>query len=179
MTTISIRPVREARERDFRDCSTFDHYLLGNARIVSSNTLPSPGAAIRVYGGREFGSQVNRRLELRNSEWLKPTLKAMAALPWEKDNWTTGGTRTQLASVAKMLSLLAKVLGNHTPPPNVVPTWRGGVQVEWHRNGVYLEIEADPQEEIEYFFKSSTEENEGLAWSDLDLLTEYVRSLTE
>ncbi len=179
MTTISIRPVREARERDLGDSSTFDHYLLGNARIVSSNTLPPTGAAIRVYGGREFGWHVNRRLELRNSAWLKPTLKAMAALPWQKDNWTTGGKRTQPAAVAKMLSLLAKVLDNHTPPPNVVPTWRGGVQVEWHRNGVYLEIEADPQGEIEYFFKRFTEENEGLAWSDLDRLTEYVRALTE
>ena len=51
--------------------------------------------------------------------------------------------------------------------------------MEWHRNGVYLEIEADPHEEMEYFFKSSTEENEGLAWKDLDRLTEYVRALTE
>ena len=177
MTTISIRPVREARERDFGDCSTFNNYL-GTARVVSSNTFPSLGDAT-VYIGREFERGSHRGLELLNTEWFKPTLKAIAALPWRNDNWTSGGARTQPAAVAKMLSLLAKILDNHTPPPNVVPTWRGGVQVEWHRNGVYLEIEADPQEEIEYFFKSSTEENEGLAWSELDRLTEYVRALTE
>ena len=178
MTTISIRPVREARERDFRDCSTFDHYLLGKARTVSSNTLPSIGDAT-VYSGREFEGRSNRGQELLNTEWFNPTLQAMAALPWRTDNWTSGGKRTQRVAVVKMLSLLAKILDNRTPSPNVVPTWRGGVQVEWHRNGVYLEIEADPHEEMEYFFKSSTEENEGLAWRDLDRLTEYVRALTE
>ncbi len=178
MTTISIRPVREARERNFWDSSTFDHYQLGKARVVSSNTLMSLGDAT-VYTGREFEGRSNRGQELLNTKWFNPTLQAVAALPWRTDNWTSGGTRTQLAAVAKMLSLLAKILDNRTPPPNVVPTWRGGVQVEWHRNSVYLEIEVDPHEEMEYFFKSSTEENEGVAWSDLDRLTEYVRALTE
>ena len=178
MTTISIRPVREARERDYWDSSTFDHYLLGKARVVSSNTLLSIGDAT-VYTGREFEGRSNRGQELLNTEWFNPTLQAMAALPWRTDNWTAGGKRTQRVAVVKMLSLLAKILDNRTLPPNVVPTWRGGVQVEWHRNGVYLEIEADPHEEMEYFFKSSTEENEGLAWKDLDRLTEYVRALTE
>ena len=177
MTTISIRPVRETRERDFRDSSTFNDYL-GTAGIVSSNTLPWLGDAT-VYNSREFGGRSKRGQELLNTEWFNRTLQAMAALPWRTDNWTSGGKRTQRVAVAKMLSLLATILDNRTPPPNVVPTWRGGVQVEWQKNSVYLEIEADPHEEMEYFFKSPTEENEGIAWSDLDRLTEYVRALTE
>ena len=177
MTTISIEQVRETRERDLSDSSIFNNFV-SNARVVPSNTLPLPDIATH-YVGRRFEGRANRWQELHKTNWFNPTLQAMAALPWRTDNWTSGGKRTQRAAVANMLSLLAKILDNRTPPPNVVPTWRGGVQVEWHRNSVYLEIEADPHEEMEYFFKSSTEENEGQAWSNLDRLTEYVRALIE
>ena len=159
MTTISIRPVREARERDFSDSSTFNGFW-GNAGFISIRIHPLPDIAT-VYTGNEFEERANRWQELLKTAWFNPTLQAMATLPWRTDNWTSGGKRTQPAAVANMLSLLAKVLDNRTPPPNVVPTWRGGVQVEWHRNSVYLEIEADPHEEMEYFLRAPPKRTRG------------------
>ncbi len=182
MTTISIRPVREAHEWDFLDSSTFNDYLR-NARVVSSKTPTLPDIAINVHGTRaynswEFEGWVNQWRELCMAEWFTPTLKAMAALPWGSDNWTTGGRRTQPTAVANMLKILVDVLDSHTPPPSIGPTWSGGVQAEWHRNNVDFEIEVDPQGEIEYFFSSPNEEREGRVWDDLDQLAKYVQAIT-
>ena len=110
--------------------------------------------------------------------WFMPTLQAMEALPWQTDDWTSGGKRTQADAIVGVLSILAKVLDNRALPPSVVPTWSGGVQVEWHVNNVDLEIEAGPQGEIEYFFKSPDEEREGKARDDLDQLAKYAQAVS-
>ena len=77
-----------------------------------------------------------------------------------------------------MLKILVAVLDDCTPPPSVVPTWSGGVQVEWHRNNLDFEIEADPQGGVEYFFRGPDEEHEGQAWDDIGQLAKYVRAVT-
>jgi hypothetical protein len=176
MTTIQIRPVREAREWDSSDSSTFNDYLR-NSRVVSINTFWSPDITSDIYGVGEVEWRAKGRRDLRRTEWFISTLQATAALLWLTDNWTSGGKRTQKAAVANMLTLLIEVLDNRTPPPSVVPTWRGGVQVEWHRNGIDFEIESDPQGGIEYFFKSPTEEREGRAWNNLSQLVKYARAV--
>ena len=78
-----------------------------------------------------------------------------------------------------MLSLLAHALDSRVPPPTVVPTSEGGIQVEWHRNGVDLEIESAPSGQVEFFFASQSEEYEGSAWEELDRLAEYARTVME
>ena len=110
-------------------------------------------------------------------KWIVPTLQGMEALPWEDDDWVTDGKRTQPAAARELLRVLFKVLDSQCPPPAVVPTWRGGVQAEWHRNNVDLEIEADPESGVEYFFKSPAEECEGQTWEELDRLAQYALAI--
>ena len=43
-----------------------------------------------------------------------------------------------------------------TPPPAVVPTVRGGVQLEWHRGGIDLEIEIQSPSEIRLFLEDAS-----------------------
>ena len=87
------------------------------------------------------------------STWVEPTIKAILALPWDRDNWADGATRTQPEAAANLLMVLMNTLNADTPPPtSIVPTWRGGVHAEWHIAGFDLEIEADPSGEIEYNF---------------------------
>ena len=96
--------------------------------------------------------------ELYSREWAIPTIQAMANLLRMADNWTSGGKRTHPAAVDSMLTILAEILDDRTPPPGVVPTWSGGVQVEWHRNSVDFEIEADPRGGIDSLVKTRFEE---------------------
>lgn len=146
------------------------------ARSTNDNPRPSE-VTIDVCHGLEIKLPAKEWQKLRKADWFAPTRRAMASLPWDTDDWTVGGTRTQPAAVASMLTMLVKLLDNRTPPPTVVPTWRGGVQVEWHRKNLDLEIEADPQGQIEYFFSGPDEEREGRACDDIGRLVEYARAV--
>ena len=109
--------------------------------------------------------------------WFEPTIQAMLALPWDNDNWNDDAAATHPGAAATLLMVLVSVLDDATPPPDIVPTWRGGVQAEWHRNGVDLEIEADPDGALEYYFRSPTEEHEESALPNVEKLTRLARSV--
>ena len=114
--------------------------------------------------------------ELRDAKWFIPTLDALTALPRDSDI-ETSNLRSTETSILETLTILAKILDSRTPPPSVVPTWDGGVQVEWHRNGVDLEIEISPDGNAEYFFASPNEEHEGAARDEIERLTKYARTV--
>jgi hypothetical protein len=72
-------------------------------------------------------------------------IKRLAMLP---TNWDSYGAATiQSDAAARGLLLLSEVLKDDSPTPSMVPTSTGGVQFEWHRSGIDLEIEVDPNEE--------------------------------
>jgi hypothetical protein len=94
-------------------------------------------------------------------EWLgqnEATLEELLKLP---ANWNSyGATPIRPDAVQAARDILGKIVRSDTPQPAVVPTVRGGVQLEWHTQGIDLEIEIpesgqfhvwyeDPQEEIE------------------------------
>jgi len=47
--------------------------------------------------------------------------------------------------------LLAQLLEVHSPAPIVVPTVRGGIQLEWHSKGINIEVYIDSSETISFF----------------------------
>ncbi len=181
MTTIALSPSLNVQEWHSPDSATFNDFLQVPPLVPTSETISSPDTEIYVHDNRVIDIEVRpiRGQNLHAMEWFYPTLRAMAALPWRTDNWSSGATRTQGAAIACMVETLLEVLDSHTPPPAVVPTWNGGVQVEWHRNGIDLEIEVDPEGEIEYFFKSPDEEYEGRISGDFSPLSEYARAVLE
>lgn len=94
-------------------------------------------------------------------------------------NWSAGAKPIDMSAIKSTLELLTKILVNDTPPPSVVPTWDGGVQVEWHCNGVDLEIEVSADQESEYYFfdHRSNEEAEGKVRGNVDQISRYVKKL--
>ena len=112
-------------------------------------------------------------------QWFEPVVKAMAGLPWDDDNWNDDAKPTQPDAAARLLVLLTDILDDATPPPHMIPTWRGGLQAEWHEKGGYLEIESDPDGWLEYYFWNDSEEYEGpLTADDLPELIRRVRLLS-
>jgi hypothetical protein len=74
--------------------------------------------------------------------WLERTLERLNHLLTLPPNWDSyGGKCIYLDDVLRALRLLAAVMGDRTPPPQIVPTSKGGVQLEWHEQGIDLEIE--------------------------------------
>ena len=114
---------------------------------------------------------------LRETAWFPATIDAFEALPCHADGWATGATRTQPAAIEELLRVLVEVLDSQAPPPCIVPTHEGGVQAEWHCNGVDLEIEVTPAGAIQYYFKSSHVQDEGQAAGDLSALAQYAQAV--
>ena len=125
---------------------------------------------------QELNVSLDSARELPDTKWFTPTRDALTALLQDSDIGIPNSRSTETSALGA-LTILAKILDSRTPPPSVVPTWDGGVQVEWHRNGVDLEIEISPTGEAEYFFASPDEEREGPAWDQIERLTKYARTI--
>lgn len=73
--------------------------------------------------------------------WVMPTAEAFADLLELPVGWNSyNANAVDPRAIELAGALLAGVMEESTPPPTVVPTVRGGVQLEWHRNGLDLEI---------------------------------------
>ncbi len=113
-------------------------------------------------------------------QWLEAVrhaIEPIAALP---DNWDgEGAQRIQSAVLDAALRTLEQILPSRTPPPQIVPTHRAGIQVEWHRNGKDLEIEFAPGSPTTfYFYDSQTQvEREGALQSNAPLIRELADQL--
>lgn len=74
--------------------------------------------------------------------WLETTSSSLCDLLALPANWDSyGAPAIQAQSVIASSDLLRAIMRNDTPPPAVVPTSQGFVQLEWHQNGFDLEIE--------------------------------------
>lgn len=113
------------------------------------------------------------------TRWLSETISAICRLPWDDNSRPDDRKPPQPAAAANLLWLLINVLEENTlPPTSIIPTWRGGVQAEWHVNGFDLEIDCSPDGSIEYNFAGpNVEEYEGPIDETLEQLRAHVRLL--
>jgi hypothetical protein len=87
-----------------------------------------------------MGTSIER--ENKEPAWLMPVIKVMGELLSLPENWDSyGARRISPEATAFALQLLSETMRADTPVPAVVPTSRGGVQLEWHTRGIDLEVE--------------------------------------
>jgi len=117
------------------------------------------------------------------SAWLMQTLKSLAKLLNLPPNWDSYGALPIDSGCAEFaLSILIQIMGDPTPPPSIVPTVSGGVQLEWHMKGIDLEIEvSSPTQGQYYVFDHCTgSEQEGSVPEGLNnLKAEVLAKLSE
>jgi len=118
---------------------------------------------------KQFEKQSKIKLELEKLLQLEP-------------NWDTyGGSQIDPKCVAAALNLLSNILLDSTALPSVVPTSRGGLQLEWHACGADLEIEFFSATHVRGLFKDI---DSGASWEkdlsfDLRPLTDAVKTLSQ
>jgi hypothetical protein len=95
-------------------------------------------------------------------DWVQPTLSRLGQLLTLPRDWDSyGGWPVDPACAWAAWQLLLTLMIENTPVPTLVPTSRGGVQIEWHAKGIDLEIEVlTPGEFIVSFEDAVT----GQAW---------------
>lgn len=112
--------------------------------------------------------------------WLPPTVEKLAQLLSLGANWDSHGARPidpQLPLAA--LRLLASVIRNGSPPPEVVPTSRGTIQLEWHRDGVDLEIDVRSPDVYRVCYESSTDSWQRELKADVSPVAAVIAQLTD
>ncbi len=119
-------------------------------------------------------------LETPFPAWLKPTIQAFIDLLQLPQNWDGYGAvqvREQLAQQALMV--LVEVMENDAPSPSVVPLSDGGVQIEWHRRGLNIEIEfpADEAPGYCYYEDDGDLESEGRVSRNYERIQAYIATL--
>lgn len=76
--------------------------------------------------------------------WSYEMLARISELGELEDDWDSYGARpVDPHCAAAAADLLLSFLGPSAPKPSIVPTSRGGIQLEWHRAGADLEIEIE------------------------------------
>ncbi|MEQ1570315.1 MAG: hypothetical protein ABMA64_32070 [Myxococcota bacterium] len=93
------------------------------------------------------------------------------------ENWNSYRSRRVDETLLKdALELLARLLTPDVAVPDVVPTARGGIQIEWHTPNEDLEIEVCELGRYQVFRRRGDEERDFVVLDDLTEITSLVRS---
>jgi hypothetical protein len=77
--------------------------------------------------------------------WLPIAIEHAAKLLSLPFNWDgEGGPPVQYKPIQNALNALCSIMNEHSALPQWTPTSAGGVQLDWHENGIDLEIELPP-----------------------------------
>ena len=93
----------------------------------------------------------------RNSEkkpsWIRPTFSKMQELANLHPGWDSHEADSVVADSAfSAVEVLNETMSPDIESPWIVPTARGGIQMEWHKPQVDLEIEIDPNGMASVFY---------------------------
>jgi hypothetical protein len=103
----------------------------------------------------------------------------LASLP---ANWDSYGSRPlSVSAVKRSFNLLPQLLAPSAPEPVMVPTSDGGVQFEWHRSGIDVEIRVPQQGPVSFLVAdaSTGQEVEGEGNLDLQTIREALERLSQ
>jgi hypothetical protein len=104
--------------------------------------------------------------------WLTDTEEALQKLLSLPPNWDSYDARPIAPEIVRSaVELLRKTARAETPRPTVVPTVRGGVQIEWHIHGIWIEIELLSAERVGILYEDRQDSTE----LELDLRSDTAR----
>ena len=112
---------------------------------------------------------------------LRPLLGTVARLVTLPENWDSyGAMAVKPLLVQYGLSLLNGLMRSRTPLPAMVPTSRGGIQLEWHCRGIDLEVTIETLGLIHVSFEDNRtlEEWDGDLAISLEPLDRFVAELS-
>lgn len=112
-------------------------------------------------------------------QWLMPTLTALKDLLNLRSGWNSYHARPIRRSIVlAAVDLLSSFMLRNTPIPQVVPTFRGGLQLEWHIGSVDLEIIFDSPTHVHFCVDADNQEITGFLPNDFPKLRPYMSRIS-
>lgn len=118
---------------------------------LAEKELIDPASSLRVSDNANSPDRITVAIRLSNGHrspwWAAPIESRLEQLVNLETDWNSHGARRVSAeavylAVRVIASLLA--LDERRPMPQVVATWQGGLQLEWHLQNSDVEITIDP-----------------------------------
>lgn len=132
------------------DSLSHEYLSTGELRWVARVEVPKRGGALMVEG---TGSE---------PEWLREVLESIAELLSLDRGWDSYDSSPidpdAAVEVVRILLDLARTIDLELPA--IVPTARGGLQLEWQLPGVFVELEVSPGVQASYFVEYTQLERE-------------------
>ncbi|MYB37151.1 MAG: hypothetical protein F4Y26_07165 [Gammaproteobacteria bacterium] len=115
--------------------------------------------------------------------WTRSSSQRLAEIAALQEDWDSyGAPPISRARIEAVGDLIQTVADGRAPPPTLVPTPDGSIQLEWHSHGVELEVQMLSESEMEVSFedlRGQLPEYDHVLRSDLTPLVQYVRLLGE
>src|SRR5712692_1526644 len=131
-----------------------DHFSRADRRVISGYEQPVQVVRRRKYysHGQEYVIEWQDYGQPLPA-WFDPLMQGFVDLLTLSPNWDSyGAGAIDPKVVLYAMTFMNSLLGPTTPAPRVVPLSSGGLQVEWHRQGIDLEVvfERDEQPFFSY-----------------------------
>ena len=106
----------------------------------------TPGfVALEVQSGSTVRREILRMQSLPAPAWLEPTLNNCGHLLLLPADWDGAHAPViDTGAIQAALDALCSFMADDSSAPQWTPTRDGGVQLDWHENGLDLEIEFSP-----------------------------------
>ena len=112
--------------------------------------------------------------------WLMSACEKLNELVELPENWDGhNGAQIERDIAGFALSLLLQTLKSDAPSPQIVPLNNGGLQMEWHQNGIDLEVEVEAPNRVfvSYEDRNTGEELDKEFSTDYSELTRILNTL--
>lgn len=135
-------------------------------------------SAREQFGRRAVGASPPIRVMGAGPRWVTPTIDALTELVLLRDDWDGyGAPPIDHESVNAALRFLSLAANHVTPPPAVIATGMGTVQLEWRDGDVEIDVEISPDGTYDAVYEGPEGEQEwrGNVWLGVaDQLRRYV-----
>jgi hypothetical protein len=162
--------------RDLQPSRSTRAFTSDQPQLLTGEPRPVP-FAITFPTGESVQITLLRSGEEPSVHWLVfGSLQKLAGLP---TGWDSYGARPlNPRAVYRSVGLLTSIVPPGAPEPSVVPTRDGGVQFEWHRRGIDVEVRVPPVGEVSFIVADPNEEHEGEGIPDRALLDDAFARMT-
>lgn len=160
--------IADLSSRDLQQAPQTRAYPQAKRQLLTGEPRPLP-FTINFPSGDSVEVSLIGSGEEPSSHWrIFAALKQLAQL---ERNWDSyGALPLNPRAVRRSVGLLASIVPAIAPEPTVVPTRDGGVQFEWHRRGIDVEVKVPPAGDVEFLIATSEVEIEDTGIPDRDQL---------
>jgi len=139
-----------------------DHFSKTDRRLISAYQQPAPTIRKRTYYSRgqtwviewqDYGRQLPAWFDA-----LAQGFVDLLTLPPDWDSYGAGPIDPVLVNTG--MNFINGLLGPASPAPRVVPLSSGGLQMDWHRGSVDLEVVFDRGEVPFFYYRNRTNNEE-------------------